>query len=321
MKHLFCSLILLLIIILPVSATSGDGVLRKVTLLAGGVSDGDVIRLGQIAQIDPPTAELADHVVAWAPPAGNSRRITKRTVVDSLRDCFDFPVSLSGVSGCLVHGNKESQPVLPLDEILAMALDELSAQRPDLTAFRDNIELIIQPSRIPRGRAEKCDLQLSGSSGRGVGGTLTVRWAERFVRRIPFTLNGRVSLKVWKVNRDIDRTEVLSRDDVTEEWMETGLSRRDDLITELSIPREAKNAIRQGTILRDSMLAPWFAVKRGKKIRLRADKGSISLEMPGEAMESGNVGDKIRVRNSQSGRTIQARIADSDGLCIMTEGI
>ena len=47
----------------------------------------------------------------------------------------------------------------------------------------------------------------------------------------------------------------------------------------------------------------------GDKVVIGGSNGSVSVKMPGEAMEDGAVGAQIRVRNTRSNREIKARVS------------
>ena len=53
------------------------------------------------------------------------------------------------------------------------------------------------------------------------------------------------------------------------------------------------------------MQKPW-AIEKNQGVLIRASDGSFSATTRGEALESGAIGDAIKVRNSRSGKVIQA---------------
>ena len=69
-------------------------------------------------------------------------------------------------------------------------------------------------------------------------------------------------------------------------------------------------AIAQGQpITRDSFV-PDIVVKRGDVVRIVGDSGRMKISLTGEARASGHVGDRIQVKNLQSGTLLQAIIVD-----------
>lgn len=67
-----------------------------------------------------------------------------------------------------------------------------------------------------------------------------------------------------------------------------------------------KNRVRAGEILTSNNLVVSAAVNKGEQVAIIATNGKISVRMQGEALENGKIGEQIRVKNLQSGRTIRA---------------
>lgn len=71
---------------------------------------------------------------------------------------------------------------------------------------------------------------------------------------------------------------------------------------------QVKRALRPGTILSPDMLELPELVRRGQFVAIRIERPGIQVEMEGTAMGSGHQGERIRVRNNQSGKIISATI-------------
>ncbi len=63
--------------------------------------------------------------------------------------------------------------------------------------------------------------------------------------------------------------------------------------------------------VRASILCPPPAVSPGTRVRVLAVFGNVRASTPGEVKQPGRIGDVVRVTNLHSGRTIQARVKDS----------
>ncbi|MBA1146955.1 flagellar basal body P-ring formation protein FlgA [Ectothiorhodospiraceae bacterium WFHF3C12] len=74
-------------------------------------------------------------------------------------------------------------------------------------------------------------------------------------------------------------------------------------------------AVRQplaaGDVVRPATLAEPTLVQRGQELILVADTGSVQVSMSGVALENGARGERIRVRNTRSGRTVEGTVLDS----------
>ncbi|GAB2844000.1 hypothetical protein GCM10027277_09630 [Pseudoduganella ginsengisoli] len=72
----------------------------------------------------------------------------------------------------------------------------------------------------------------------------------------------------------------------------------------------ARRSLRNGELLRQSMLVEAQVIKRGDPVRIVARREQIEVSMAGEALDPGARGTVIRVRNV-SGNVIRARITGS----------
>lgn len=73
---------------------------------------------------------------------------------------------------------------------------------------------------------------------------------------------------------------------------------------------QVRNRIRAGDIITSRQVNITQAVSRGDQVIIQARSDSFTIRMTGEALDAGGIGEQIRVRNLQSGRTIRARIVD-----------
>lgn len=74
----------------------------------------------------------------------------------------------------------------------------------------------------------------------------------------------------------------------------------------------SKRSLRAGAALNPTMVDLPIVVKRGQSITLRADRAGFSVDMKGEALKKGREGDKIKVRNSSSGKVLHGTIISPD---------
>lgn len=72
--------------------------------------------------------------------------------------------------------------------------------------------------------------------------------------------------------------------------------------------REPRRAVREGQLLNAKLLIEPLLVARSATVRVLARKGGVSAEVAGEALESGRLGEVIRVRNKVNERVIRARV-------------
>jgi len=69
-------------------------------------------------------------------------------------------------------------------------------------------------------------------------------------------------------------------------------------------------ALSKGQPVTTDAVAPDIVVKPGDVVRIIADSAKLSIALTGEARASGHVGDRIQVKNLQSGTLVQAIVVD-----------
>jgi flagella basal body P-ring formation protein FlgA len=109
--------------------------------------------------------------------------------------------------------------------------------------------------------------------------------------------------------RPVGSDQLLTRDDVRLAKLDTGEQpkgyfRRLDRV----VGQQVKRSLRPGTVLSDDMLERPNLIERRQRVRIQVVRPGIQVEMPGEALASGHLGERIRVRNLQSRRIIQATV-------------
>lgn len=74
------------------------------------------------------------------------------------------------------------------------------------------------------------------------------------------------------------------------------------------IGKQSKRALAGMTVLNSYLILPALMIHKGDKVMIIASKGSMSVKMPGEALNDGREGRQIRVKNSRSERIICAQV-------------
>ncbi|MDJ0390338.1 flagellar basal body P-ring formation chaperone FlgA [Roseomonas sp. E05] len=111
--------------------------------------------------------------------------------------------------------------------------------------------------------------------------------------------------EVWHAARTLERGDILRPQD-----LEAMAPRRDNtafIEAERDlVGQEMRRRVRDGRPLRDRDVGEVLAVHSTDTVRVFWKSGGVTLEMEGRAMESGAVGEEIRVHNPGSNRTIRA---------------
>ena len=69
--------------------------------------------------------------------------------------------------------------------------------------------------------------------------------------------------------------------------------------------------VRTGQVLRLRDLAPPQLVRRGHRVQVLVERGGLSIQMAGVALQDGAHGERIRVRNPVSNRVVEADVVQS----------
>ena len=122
----------------------------------------------------------------------------------------------------------------------------------------------------------------------------------------------KIGLEVWHAKTDINPNQILKKQHVQ---LQRGvISRHTQRFITSSQPlvnQRAKRRIRSGKIILPSQLQQRLLVERNDEVIIRAGSGSFVVSMKGKALQSGQLGDKIYIKNLSSGKKIQAKIIAS----------
>ncbi|GGC87728.1 flagellar basal body P-ring formation chaperone FlgA [Halopseudomonas salina] len=114
---------------------------------------------------------------------------------------------------------------------------------------------------------------------------------------------------VLVTTRPLSRHAVITMQDITLLERDVGLLNNAYLTDIAQVAGlRLRRQVAADTVLAPNQLEQQEVVKRGDKVVISAANSHVSVRMPGEALENGNMGSQIRVRNSRSGRVVKARI-------------
>ncbi|MBR8313184.1 flagellar basal body P-ring formation protein FlgA [Burkholderia dolosa] len=133
---------------------------------------------------------------------------------------------------------------------------------------------------------------------------------DRADRPVVFVVRGKILAKLLVAATPVPAGRPLTRKDVA-------LAERDWLATPdaLADPRAidgrvSRRALKSGQVLQERFLKAQATVKRGQTVRIVAQTGQIEVSATGTALEDGAAGNTIRVRNTSTGRIVDARVVD-----------
>lgn len=123
------------------------------------------------------------------------------------------------------------------------------------------------------------------------------------------------SESVWVLSRSIPKGGVLSPGDLARKPLPTRTLPAGAL--EDPSPLMGMRAVRTlqaGTVLRADQFKPEPILRKGQKVEILLEKGGLKIVAPGEALEEGGAGQKIRVLNLSSKQVVLARVEHAGGV-------
>lgn len=172
----------------------------------------------------------------------------------------------------------------------------------------------VQINRLdPRLRLPVCDQELSVSlqSPAQPIGRLTLSVRCEGSRPWSVFVPGEVRLyrDVVIVRRPLNRGNVLRAADIALLERDVGLLNQ-GYLTDLNqaLGKQLTRPLQPDQVLSPSNLELAEVISRGDQVVISASSGTISVRMPGVALQDGAVGEQIQVRNQSSQRVIRARV-------------
>jgi flagella basal body P-ring formation protein FlgA len=189
-----------------------------------------------------------------------------------------------------------------------------------LTAHYDTQEegrVEIKVSNLdPRLILPKCDQALSMivNDPSNTGGNLTVQTRCDGEQSWSIYVPAQVALfrPMAVASRNLNRGDVVDSTDISIEIVNVSqlrqgyLARRENIVG-----KEVQRAMNKGEAFRGASLDSPLVIKRGDEVSIEIQAGMIAVSSFGTAMANGRIGQRIRVRNSQSDRIVSAEVVDA----------
>ena len=115
-------------------------------------------------------------------------------------------------------------------------------------------------------------------------------------------------LKIVKLKKSIEKNDIIELDDleivlVEKKHQTSFFSTKQELVG-----RKLKTNLKMGQKLHPRHLFESFDINNGDVISIVSNLGNVSVTVSGEAQDSGNLGDLIKVKNLKSGKIIKGYI-------------
>lgn len=278
------------------------------------VSD-EYIKLGNIADItgdDVKTNRLKQISLGYAPKAGMFREIKREQILLSLAAAgfSENEVLLDAPTQILIRRASQN-----LDENLLKQAVETEVlknfQGEKITAKL--VRLVLPPNiSLPSGEISvKADAKNVRNFFTPFSVSLEIRVDNVVSRRFSVTAQVEAFGEILVANRNLIANEKISESDVRIEKrrLEKPLTSYFQKFDKLRGTVLLKNISKETELTSDSFAAG-VVVRNGDIVKIEGVSGKIKITVSGEARASGRIGDRISVKNSQSGAILQATVID-----------
>ena len=279
----------------------------------------DIVRLMDIAALEGGDPELAESLryleVASAPPLGQERVIRS----DSLRRRL-----------------KQQRVNLESLEIKAPPFIRLSRDAQEISEdFIKRLLVKYMETHLPwkreRGRFSIVSIRLSGKrlipEGNATYEVVPPRRLNlvgRATFRVLVRVDGNLATRLWAVLdvevlapvvvavRTLPKGHVLQTQDVAIQEVRLGTLTQEPFedISKV-VGKQLARRVNQGEPIMQNRVADALVIKKGALVTIIAERGLLRVTVPGVALENGEKGKIIRVRNLNSLKTIFARVSDA----------
>ena len=115
-------------------------------------------------------------------------------------------------------------------------------------------------------------------------------------------------LKIIKLKKSVEKNDILELDDIETVLVEKKHQTSFFYTKQELVGRKLKTNLKMGQKLHPRHLFERFDINNGDVISIVSNLGNVSVTVSGEAQDSGNLGDLIKVKNLKSGKIIKGYI-------------
>ena len=275
------------------------------------------VSLGQMAQITGSASDRIEHlkrmVLGRSPLAGQTRTLSRDYILLRLRQSGYDPAALSVRAPATITLTRRAVCISAAD--LEMMAREYVNANPPFTGSELTITAVRTPGDVmlPTGdiRHEIQYLPQTRPSGT-LPLTVFFMTDGKPVKRVQVTVNVVMVKSVPVTRRPIARYQLIQEDDLMMQAMDvTRLPANTVMAYEEIKGQRARRNIGPRTVLRKDQLEFPPVVKKGDRVQILAQSGGLRITTLGEVKSVGRVGERVRVVNLDSNKSLFARVIDA----------
>jgi flagellar basal body P-ring formation protein FlgA len=282
----------------------------------------DTLKISDVAYISGGNEEsgrVSDIGLGQAPILGSKRSVDKSDLRSAL-DSAGVDIAMIKFSGCEKSEVVRKTLEVTGDEVMEAANDFALENMP-----WDESEVIIEPGRTPSNITVPygpVDIEIEEANMGDWAGYVILR-AKILVdgrerERVRMRLKIRVFKEIYVSSKKLLKNHIITAGDVELKRIELTNKRVRDFVTDESeiIGRRVLRMVSSNKHIKGSNLGEPLMVRRDDVVTVVAQKGSIYIELTGQAMQDGSKGDIIKVRNINSKRIINAEVISDEKVSI-----
>jgi flagella basal body P-ring formation protein FlgA len=279
--------------------------------------DGADVVLGQLGHVTATERDLTKQVeavtIGRAPQAGHSRTISRNYILLRLRQSGFDPNLIAIKAPEKIVLSRRAVTISAVD--LEMMVRAYIADNPPFRGADMTITSVRIPGEVllPTGDVHH-EIQYLPQSR--ASGTLPLNIFFSIdgtpIKRILVTANITLMKDVPVTRRPIARYQLIQAEDLMMQTMDvTDLPANTVFAFEDIKGQRARRNIGPRTVLRKDQLEFPPAVKKGDRVLIVAESGGLRITTTGEVKSQGKVGDRVKVENLDSNKTLFARVIDA----------
>ncbi len=316
MKILYVVICVIGLVFSPVTAKAAS-----VTITAAASSEvtGEIVHLGEIAEISSDDAQEADalsnlvvgRIVLPGNVIGISPQVLKLRIqaagIDSSDFAWNLPVRIEvhRAAQALTGGTIEQAGQQAINDQLKKMNESRKYTIESITVPRDlNLPqgTVSYETNIPGGVKPALPTSVE----------VSVLIDGKPYKKVIYRARIHIYQDVLTAARAINRGERITESDLTVVSKEVNAYSGACLTdSKMAVGFVMARSVSAGTILLKAMVDKPIVVERGFPLHLIVNVNGISVQMEGTALESGRVGDRIRVRNESSRKILYGKVLDN----------
>ena len=274
---------------------------------------GEVVRLGDIAELGESTAlaaSLAQQIVAQAPEAGASLLLHGQGIVSQLRARADAPGELSFAGATATAVSRRAQSI-DNERVMAMISEFFASNRhrlpPAQISFTPAAPLL--PFAIPEGQLE---VEVIPSNPNILGSSsfsLILSVDGRVVKNMSVRGKLQAMAQVVVASQPLRRGLTLDSSHLGEAAVDIDSLPEAQFDPQSLIGRVLTRSLAAGSPILGSMAEEPPVIRRGQMVRMVISTGALQLSATGMAHSDGRLEQMIKVQNLSSNKTIHGRVS------------